>query len=51
MHVSLFVVSEEFEGLSRMKRQQTVYRAIKDLMNSGQIHAVDEMTTKAPSEL
>lgn len=51
MHVSLYVVSPKFEGLTRVKRQQEVYRAIKDLMGSGQIHAVDTLTTKAPSEV
>ena len=34
------VVSEEFEGLSRVKRQQLVYAAIDDLIASGAIHAV-----------
>ena len=34
------VVSDEFEGLSRVKRQQLVYAAINDLIASGAIHAV-----------
>mmetsp|Transcript_29578 Transcript_29578/g.90495 ORF Transcript_29578/g.90495 Transcript_29578/m.90495 type:complete len:119 (+) Transcript_29578:48-404(+) len=51
MHVSLYVVDESFEGLSRLKRQQAVYRAIRDVMDSGRVHAVDRLTTKAPSEL
>lgn len=34
------VVSEDFEGLSRVKRQQLVYAAIDDLIASGAIHAV-----------
>ena len=34
------VVSDEFEGLSRVKRQQLVYAAIDDLIASGAIHAV-----------
>ena len=34
------VVSVEFEGLSRVKRQQLVYAAIDDLIASGAIHAV-----------
>ena len=34
------VVSDHFEGLSRVKRQQVVYAAIDDLIASGAIHAV-----------
>ena len=34
------VVSDDFEGLSRVKRQQAVYAAIHDLIASGAIHAV-----------
>ena len=34
------VVSEDFAGLSRVKRQQLVYAAINDLIASGAIHAV-----------
>ena len=34
------VVSDEFAGLSRVKRQQLVYAAIDDLIASGAIHAV-----------
>ena len=34
------VVSAAFEGMSRVKRQQTVYAAIQDLIASGAVHAV-----------
>ena len=34
------VVSDVFEGLSRVKRQQAVYAEIRDLIASGAIHAV-----------
>ena len=34
------VVSDEFAGLGRVKRQQLVYAAIDDLIASGAIHAV-----------
>ena len=34
------VVSETFEGLSRVKRQQAVYAAIGELIASGAVHAV-----------
>ena len=36
----LRVVADEFAGLSRVKRQQAVYAAIGDLIQSGAIHAV-----------
>ena len=34
------VVSGVFSGLSRVKRQQAVYAAIRDLIAAGTIHAV-----------
>lgn len=34
------VVSDDFGGLNRVKRQQVVYAAIEDLIASGAIHAV-----------
>lgn len=34
------IVSDAFEGLSRVKRQQAVYAEIRDLIASGAIHAV-----------
>lgn len=34
------VVSDDFSGLNRVKRQQVVYAAIEDLIASGAIHAV-----------
>ncbi|MCZ6502529.1 MAG: BolA/IbaG family iron-sulfur metabolism protein [Gammaproteobacteria bacterium] len=40
----LSVVSEKFEGLSRVKRQQLVYSLLNDRISSGEIHAVT-MTT------
>jgi len=43
-------VSEKFEGLSRVKRQQLVMRSIKDEMDSGAIHAIDSLQTKTPAE-
>ena len=36
----LQVVADEFAGLGRVKRQQAVYAAIGDLIQSGAIHAV-----------
>ncbi|MCB1646607.1 MAG: BolA/IbaG family iron-sulfur metabolism protein, partial [Pseudomonadales bacterium] len=36
----LVLVSEAFEGLSRVKRQQRVYSLLNDKIASGEIHAV-----------
>ena len=43
-------MSDKFEGLSRVKRQQLVMRSIKDEMDSGAIHAIDSLSTKTPAE-
>ena len=48
-HISIRVVSNQFEGVSRVKRQQMVYKAIWEEMQ-GAIHAVDSMICKAPNE-
>ena len=49
-HVSLIVVSPAFEGLSAVKRQQTVYATLADRLADGSIHAV-HMKTFTPQEL
>lgn len=49
-HISIDVVAEAFEGLSRVKRQQLVMRSIKDELDSGAIHAIDSMKTRTPAE-
>ncbi len=36
----LDVVSNEFQGLSPLRRQQLVYSCINDLIQSGELHAV-----------
>ena len=36
----LRVVAEAFEGLGRVKRQQAVYGAIREHIQSGAVHAV-----------
>lgn len=36
----IVVVSREFEGLSRVKRQQAVYACIDHLIADGTLHAV-----------
>ncbi len=43
------IISEEFAGLNRVKRQQTIYALLDDLIKSGEIHAVS-MMTKTPEE-
>ena len=48
-HITIEVVSDKFEGVSRVKRQQMVYKAIWEEMQ-GAIHAVDSMTCKTPEE-
>ena len=45
----VLVVSDEFEGLSRVKRQQRVYGCLNDYIQSGAIHAVS-ITAKTPDE-
>ena len=47
--VRLRVVSIEFEGLSRVKRQQKIYGLLDELIKSGEIHAVT-MLTLTPEE-
>ena len=38
--VSIRVIADVFEGLSRVERQKKVYRCIGDLIESGALHAV-----------
>ena len=46
---AIIVFADVFEGLSRVKRQQMVYRYLSDSITSGAIHAVT-ITAKTPSE-
>lgn len=48
-HVHVVVVSEAFEGLNAVKRQQLVYGALQSAIASGEIHAV-HMKTYTPAE-
>ncbi|HAK51793.1 MAG TPA: hypothetical protein DCM54_07815 [Gammaproteobacteria bacterium] len=48
--VVLNLVSNVFEGLSRVKRQQKVYALLNDMIASGEIHAVT-MITQTPDEI
>ncbi|ADZ91041.1 BolA family protein [Marinomonas mediterranea] len=40
----LVVVSDQFEGLNTVKRQQLVYSHLQDAISSGAIHAVTMKT-------
>ena len=48
--VSLKLVGELFEGMSKVKRQQRVYAVLKDLIANGDLHAVN-MQTFTPTEI
>jgi len=47
--VSLMLVSEQFSGLNRVKRQQLVYKLLDQKISSGEIHAVT-MRCLTPAE-
>ncbi|GMH54797.1 hypothetical protein TL16_g12978 [Triparma laevis f. inornata] len=53
-HIFIECVSEKFEGLNSLKRQQLVYKAIWEEMGGdggeGIVHAVDGMKLSSPSE-
>lgn len=42
--ISLVIVSDDFEGLNQVKRQQKVYGALNERIQSGEIHAVSMRT-------
>jgi acid stress-induced BolA-like protein IbaG/YrbA len=48
-HVNLMVVSDQFEGLNTLKKQQLVYGALNAAIADGRIHAV-HMKTLTPTE-
>ena len=39
-HFQVVVVAEMFDGMSRVKKQQTVYGPLADVIASGAVHAV-----------
>lgn len=49
-HISVEVVSNQFEGKRPVQRQQLVYKAIWQELQ-GPVHAVDSMVCKTPSEV
>ena len=48
-HFEAVIVSNVFEGKSRIQRQQAVYKALGGRMESGEIHALS-MRTLTPEE-
>jgi acid stress-induced BolA-like protein IbaG/YrbA len=48
-HANITVVGELFGDLSRVKKQQVVYAPLKDLIASGELHAVS-IRTYTPTE-
>lgn len=48
-HFEALIVSSVFEGLSRIQRQQAVYKVLGGRMESGEIHALS-MRTLTPEE-
>lgn len=48
-HVNILLVSDQFEGLNTVKRQQLVYQSIASLITDGTLHAVN-MKTFTPGE-
>jgi acid stress-induced BolA-like protein IbaG/YrbA len=48
-HFLLTIVSDEFEGLSKIKRQQKVYACLNEYISNGSMHAVS-MKTYTPVE-
>ena len=47
--ISLVLVSEQFSGLNRVRRQQLVYKLLDQKISSGEIHAVT-MRCLTPAE-
>ena len=48
-HFEALIVSREFAGMNRVKRQQRVYQIIKGRLDSGELHALS-MKTLTPEE-
>ena len=46
----VFIVSEQFEGLTSLQRHKLVLGALKDRFQSGQLHALS-LSIKSPSEM
>ena len=46
-HWELKITSSAFEGLSRVKQHQAVYRPLQDLIDSNEVHAL-KLSTSVP---
>lgn len=40
-HFAIWLVSEKFKGLTKIKRHQMIYQVVNDLFVNGQIHALE----------
>lgn len=49
-HCTITIVSDRFEGLNKVRRQQLVYACLNDEIASGEIHAVN-IHALAPAEI
>ncbi|MCB1932868.1 BolA/IbaG family iron-sulfur metabolism protein [Accumulibacter sp.] len=48
-HFEALIVSDEFAGKSRVQRQQAVNQVLRQLFDSGELHALS-MKTQTPEE-
>ncbi len=48
-HFAALIVSREFAGMNRVKRQQRVYQTVRGKLDSGELHALS-MQTLTPEE-
>ena len=48
-HFEALIVSNSFDGMNRVKRQQAVYAILKERLDSGELHAIS-MRTLTPDE-
>ncbi len=49
-HVTIRIVNKEFEGLSVLKRHQSIYRILNSLISNQTLHALT-LITQTPQEL
>jgi len=50
-HFYVSVISSEFAGKRPIARQQMVYAAVKEQIESGELHALSFKLTKTPDEM
>ena len=43
-HFAALIVSREFAGMNRVKRQQRVYQTVRGKLDSGELHALSKQT-------